>query len=230
MSIPIHERFLSWQGEGVHMGRSAFFIRTFGCAQKCPWCDSAGTWHSEYVPKSVERYTVEQLANEAEASQAAFVVITGGEPAHHNLTPLCDVLHQRGLKVHLETSGAYDIRGRFDWITLSPKNKWARPALSFNVQQAREFKLVIEEPGDIAYWQSVLQIALGMEILAPTWLHPEWSKREDLTLLHGMTSWVKEHGDPWRIGYQLHKLYRADYLDKRTAPLAPLGGNPSLGY
>src|SRR5690606_10755697 len=50
---PVHEQFHTWQGEGVHMGRSAYFIRTFGCPVKCPWCDSAGTWHPDHIPAKV---------------------------------------------------------------------------------------------------------------------------------------------------------------------------------
>jgi len=28
--LPIHEQFYSFQGEGLHAGRAAYFIRTFG--------------------------------------------------------------------------------------------------------------------------------------------------------------------------------------------------------
>ena len=50
---PVNETFLSWQGEGVHLGRKAFFIRLQGCPVKCAWCDSASTWHPQFVPKQV---------------------------------------------------------------------------------------------------------------------------------------------------------------------------------
>ena len=54
---PVNETFLSWQGEGVHLGRKAFFIRLQGCPVKCAWCDSASTWHPQFVPKQVRKET-----------------------------------------------------------------------------------------------------------------------------------------------------------------------------
>ena len=33
---PVYERFHSWQGEGLHLGKSAFFIRLHGCPVHCP--------------------------------------------------------------------------------------------------------------------------------------------------------------------------------------------------
>ena len=62
--LPIHERFFTWQGEGVHTGRSAYFIRLQGCPVKCPWCDSAGTWHPDWVPKDVEKISPKTLAED----------------------------------------------------------------------------------------------------------------------------------------------------------------------
>ncbi|MGK0176927.1 MAG: 7-carboxy-7-deazaguanine synthase, partial [Lentimonas sp.] len=126
MKLPIHERFYSFQGEGVHAGRAAYFIRTFGCPVHCPWCDSAGTWHPDYIPKKIARFEPEELAAEAAKTAAEFTVITGGEPTIHDLTNLTEELHAVGQKVHLETSGAFAIKGTFDWITLSPK-RWKLP-------------------------------------------------------------------------------------------------------
>ena len=42
--IPIKEFFLSVQGEGLHAGKSAFFIRTQGCDIGCHWCDEPKSW------------------------------------------------------------------------------------------------------------------------------------------------------------------------------------------
>ena len=126
-TLPIHERFHSFQGEGCHAGRAAFFIRTYGCPVHCPWCDSAGTWHPDLKPDALNRMDVAALAEEAAAARPAFVVVTGGEPAIHDLAPLTDALRAAGLPVHLETSGAFPVRGHFDWITLSPK-RWKLPS------------------------------------------------------------------------------------------------------
>lgn len=208
------------------MGRAAFFIRTYGCPLHCPWCDSAGTWHKDYVPKNVERIPEAQLVQEMLETRAAFAVVTGGEPTIHDLRLLTATLHDLGRAAHLETAGCFEIKGTFDWTTLSPKR--AKLPLAENVAKASEFKLIIETPRDIAEWFSFL-VNAGYRG-QPIWLHPEWSKRHDIEVLDGITEWVKSVGDNFRVGYQLHKLYKADALDKRSAPLVPLGGDPKRGY
>ena len=44
LSLPVVETFHSLQGEGLHAGRSAFFIRLAGCDVGCPWCDTKHSW------------------------------------------------------------------------------------------------------------------------------------------------------------------------------------------
>lgn len=224
--LPVYELFHSWQGEGCHAGRSAFFIRLHGCPLHCTWCDSAGTWHPEYVPPSVARMEVDELVARVRESKAPFVVVTGGEPAIHDLVPLCDALHAAGLKVHLETSGAFPLRGIFDWVTVSPKR--AKAPLRESLACAHEWKLIVESPDGLAAW--LAELAPLMRADRPVWLHPEWSRRADPAVLGAITDAVKRHGDPLRAGWQLHKLYRADERDSRAAVNVPLGGNPALGH
>ena len=119
--LPVVETFHSLQGEGHHAGRSAFFIRLAGCTVGCPWCDTKHSWpvqgHAEQPINALA-----DAAQMAAAAGASFVVITGGEPLHHDLQPLTQALDARcGLPLHLETSGVDPLSGRFDWITLSPK-------------------------------------------------------------------------------------------------------------
>lgn len=229
MTLPIHEQFYTFQGEGAHAGRAAYFIRTFGCPVHCPWCDSAGTWHPDYIPKQIQRLSAEALAAEVAQTQAECTVITGGEPAIHDLNPLTDALHAIGQPTHLETSGAFPIRGTFDWITLSPK-RWKLP-LDENVTRANEFKLIIDRPEAIDEYVSALNergAALTPDSIV--WLHPEWSQHNNPDVLNAITEWIKAHGAPYRAGWQLHKNYSADTMDQRSAPPAPLGGNPQQGY
>jgi len=224
--LPVHECFHSWQGEGMHMGRSAYFIRLFGCPVHCPWCDSAGTWHSDYVPKDVAKLSPFELAEQAEAAGAEFVVVTGGEPAIHDLAALTDEIGRRGLGRHLETSGAFEIKGDFDWITLSPK--WQKMPLESSLLRTSEFKLIVEDADSIARWAEA--IGSFFEKGETVWLHPEWSQRKNAEVLESITRWVKENGDPYRAGYQMHKLYNADLLDPNSRKSAPLGGDERKGY
>lgn len=208
------------------MGRAAFFIRTFGCPLHCPWCDSAGTWHKDFIPKHVHRMEESALVTEMLDTNAAFAVVTGGEPTIHDLRLLTATVHDLGRTVHLETAGCFEIKGTFDWITLSPKR--AKLPLQENISLANEFKVIVDSADALSFWAKMLsQPAYHGQ---PIWLHPEWSKRNDPVILNGISEWVKVAGEPYRVGYQLHKLYKVDALDNRSAQLVPLGGNPALGY
>ena len=220
--LPVYERFHSWQGEGIHSGRSAFFIRLHGCPVHCPWCDSAGTWHPDHKPDHIDRLSPIQLAEEAFSSGCEFVVITGGEPAIHNLHDLTYELRIRNLPIHLETCGAYSIKGEMDWITLSPKN--LAPPIDENLAVADEFKIIIEDKETIQNWLNQIPFS---DLGVPTWLHPEWSLSQDILLLSSINDWVKKHGAPYRAGFQMHKLYLADESDLRSKPTAALCDSPS---
>lgn len=200
----VFEFFHSFQGEGAHSGKSAFFIRLFGCPIRCPWCDSAGTWQSDGTEERVRKMPADALAELAAAAHPDFVVITGGEPTIHNLAPLCDALHSKNLRVHLETSGAFPIRGNVDWITLSPKTN--RLPLSENWTRASELKLIITTPGDLAFWaEKTSRESVAADV--PIWLHPEWSRHQDPEVLDAISAWICDHGAPYRAGWQLHKLF-----------------------
>ena len=219
--LPVYERFHSWQGEGEHVGRSAFFIRLHGCPVHCPWCDSAGTWHPKHKPDSIDNISSQDLADEAFLASPEIVVITGGEPAIHDLFGLSYQLKSRNLPVHLETCGAYPISGEMDWITISPK--WAAPPISETLELADEFKIIVEGEDCISRWEESLSLKKRDRTI---WLHPEWSKSKDPVVLQSISDWVKENGHPFRAGFQLHKLYDVDQLDKRSRPDVSLSNIP----
>lgn len=230
MKYPVYERFYTWQGEGVHLGRAAYFIRLYGCPQSCPWCDSAGTWHGAYRPNSVTLMGAQELAGVVaqDSPAGAFVVITGGEPILFDLAPLVDLLHGLHRRVHIETSGIAPLRGTIDWVTLSPKpfGQWPTPEV---VARADEVKIIVHVPEDI---QAGLDTLDGLRDDAVIWLHPEWSKARDRDtgVLNAITEAVKLN-PRLRAGYQMHKLYRADDLDQYSDKrFIPLGGNPRLGF
>jgi len=223
---PVHEMFHTFQGEGVHMGKPAFFIRLYGCPVHCPWCDSAGTWHPEWVPKDVTRMPTADLVAAAVESTARHVVITGGEPCMHDLQMLISGLTKVGLFVAVETSGAFPILGNPHWITLSPK-KWKKP-IQANFAVAHEFKFIIETPADIEFYAEL--IMMRTRTYEHVWLHPEWRHRDDRAVLNAITEACKLPNSPFRAGWQIHKLYNADVLDSRSRKLTPLGGDPKNGY
>jgi len=215
--LPTYETFFTWQGEGCHMGKPAFFIRLFGCPVHCPWCDSAGTWHTDQIPDVIDKRSIQTLVDEALVHKPELVIITGGEPCIHNLTALTNALHQAGLQINLETSGAFPIQGQFDWITVSPK-VWEKPIVSC-IELAHEFKVIVDSMDAIDLWENEIGSQYGER---PVWLHPEWSKRSNPEILGLINSKVKEARFCYRAGYQLHKLYQVDEEDARSKPTIDL--------
>ena len=59
--LPLVETFHSLQGEGLHAGRSAFFIRLGGCKVGCSWCDTKHSWSAHVHPQR----SVAELAQDA---------------------------------------------------------------------------------------------------------------------------------------------------------------------
>ena len=157
------------------------------------------------------------LAEEAIQSGAEIVVITGGEPAIHPLYELVHELRIRSMPIHLETCGAFPVQGEMDWITLSPK--WNKMPIEETFLLADEFKVIVETPEDLTKWTEALPMK---ERRVPVWLHPEWSKAENPQVLGAINQWIKDHGFPYRAGYQLHKLYKVDEADERSRPTASL--------
>ena len=103
--FPVVETFHSLQGEGHHAGRSAFFIRLAGCSVGCPWCDTKHSWPAQGHPEQPVDALADAAKMAAEAG-ASFVVITGGEPLHHDLQPLTQTLDARcGLPCILKPVG-----------------------------------------------------------------------------------------------------------------------------
>ena len=147
--LPLVETFHSLQGEGLHAGRSAFFIRLGGCKVGCSWCDTKHSWSAHVHPqRSVE--DLAQDALQAAKEGAAFVVLTGGEPLHHQLEPLTSAIRSKcSLPIHLETSGVDPLSGSPDWITLSPKRH--KPPRQDLLSCCHELKVVVHEAADLLF-------------------------------------------------------------------------------
>lgn len=192
-TYPIVETFHSLQGEGAWMGSSAFFIRLAGCDVHCPWCDQKETWN----PKRYPVYTVADLAEMAQQVNPALVIITGGEPLMYDLQPLTQGLKQLGLRIHLETSGAYAFTGEFDWVTFSPKTFKLPDESIYN--QANELKVVIAQAEDF-FWAEEQAIKVKSDVLK--YLQPEWNTPHSQELIF---NYILSHPQ-WRMSLQTHKF------------------------
>ena len=69
------------QGEGVHIGRSATFLRLSGCSLSCKYCDTANVW-SQGTPFSfIELFDLmSQFGVIKKLAKVDHFVITGGSP------------------------------------------------------------------------------------------------------------------------------------------------------
>ena len=155
MSYAVKEIFLTLQGEGVHAGRRAVFLRFAGCnlwtgreedrsSAICQFCDT------DFIGMDGEnggRYEAEALAAKVaglwgEGTEPRYVVMTGGEPMLQVDDAIVDALHNHGFTIAIESNGTLPVHPGIDWICISPK------AGSAVVQrQGNELKLVWPQPG-----------------------------------------------------------------------------------
>ena len=191
--LPVAETFYSLQGEGYNTGKPAFFIRLSGCNVHCPFCDSKKTWNME----AAEWLTIAELTEKVKESGAENIVITGGEPLMHNLTPLCQALHSAGRKLWLETSASLPFSGRWDWVCISPKK--SLPPLEANLAFADELKIIISTAEDL---NELAEYEQAVPEYTQFYLQAEWDKRRELTPI--IISHIKKHQN-WRLSLQTHK-------------------------
>jgi 7-carboxy-7-deazaguanine synthase len=192
-SLPLMEDFYTLQGEGAHQGNAAYFIRLAGCHVKCVWCDVKESWDINSHPI----VSIASIVEKAKSSGSQIAVITGGEPTMHDLLPLTTSLKEAGLRTHIETSGAYNLTGMWDWVCFSPK-KFMTPVEGF-ARHAHELKVVVFHKSDFEWAEKyAAQTHSGCQLF----LQPEWSKEKEI--LPAIIDYVKKN-PRWRISLQVHK-------------------------
>lgn len=187
------EDFYTIQGEGFYQGHAAYFIRLGGCEVGCVWCDVKESWDVTAHPL----VSVEEMTLRAKSNYGNIVVVTGGEPAMHDLTALTASLKKAGLRTHIETSGVYPLTGTWDWVCFSPK-KFKTPDPSVYAQ-ARELKIIVYNKTDFA-WAEDFADKVGPS--CQLFLQPEWSKEKEMLPL--IIEYVKTN-PKWQVSLQVHK-------------------------
>ena len=189
--LPIMESFYSLQGEGAYAGTPAYFIRLGGCDVGCHWCDVKESWNATDHPE----VAISSLSDNFRKSGSPISVVTGGEPLMYDLNELTSELQSIG-RVHLETSGVYELTGKWDWICFSPK-KFKKPKLDF-YQKAHELKVIVYNKSDFEWAEGHAEKCEHAELF----LQPEWSKEKEMLPL--IVEYVKQN-PKWRISLQTHK-------------------------
>lgn len=205
--LPVMEAFYTLQGEGMHQGKAAYFIRLGGCDVGCVWCDVKESWNADKHPQKEISTIVSEALNavtlQKEKNDTTFnnnnviAVVTGGEPLMHNLDELTHALKKAGFRTHVETSGSSPLSGNWDWICLSPK-KFKAPIQEI-LSKANELKVVVFNKSDFK-WAEEFEKQVNSR--CKLYLQPEWSKAPIVTPL--IINYIKEHPQ-WQLSLQVHK-------------------------
>jgi organic radical activating enzyme len=192
MNYNVVEIFKSIQGEGIHTGKLANFIRLAGCNLNCKWCDT-----DHEVKKTMRSIDIIQQLD----FNCALTVITGGEPTLYDLSYLLNAikeyvgLNKSKMFIALETNGTSatsEIEG-LDWVTVSPKplNDWQihKECIPF------ELKYVVDDELDYTNIQ-VDKVPLGNCFLQINAKDPANSLQKALEFI--------ERDSRLRLGLQAH--------------------------
>lgn len=185
----IIEIFTSFQGEGIHLGSPANFIRLAGCNLSCDFCDT------NYNPSRGKVLSVSEITKQLK--DVALTVITGGEPTIHNLLDLLLGIRSKlpQTLICLETNGTNPVTYPFDWITCSPK-----PQHEFYIHEGcfpNELKYVVTkdfDPSVINYFR--------------TSIHNIWLQPDGNDLKNSVPKTLEIASKTGcRVGIQMHKHY-----------------------
>ena len=192
LMLPLMEEFYTIQGEGYYKGTAAYFIRVGGCDVGCHWCDVKESWNAEtHPPTSIDSI----VANAEKYSDT--IVITGGEPLTWDMGPLTQGLKEKGMTIHIETSGAYPLTGVWDWICLSPKKN--KLPVGDIYKKAQELKVIVYNKHDFIFAEE--QAAqVGEDCIL--YLQPEWSVRDKM--VPQIVDYGMKH-PKWKVSLQTHK-------------------------
>jgi 7-carboxy-7-deazaguanine synthase len=202
--LPLMEHFYTIQGEGYNSGKAAYFLRLGGCDVGCVWCDVKDSWDPHIHPQ----VSYDEMIGFISEMKAQNVVVTGGEPLMYDLNKLTQILHNKGFKTWIETSGAYPVTGNWDWVCLSPK-KFKKPVDSV-YPYAHELKIIIYHKSDFD-WAKEHASKVNSDTnkllrksgeACKLYLQPEWSKEKEMMPL--IIDFVKQNPE-WTISLQTHK-------------------------
>ena len=195
--LPVMEKFYTIQGEGYYSGQPFYFIRLGGCDVGCHWCDVKESWdHNQH-----QFIEVDDLIKDVK-EHTSNVVITGGEPLMWDLSELTKRFKENNIKLHLETSGAYEMSGNWDWVCLSPKKKMLPKQEIYS--KANELKVIIYNNDDFKF---AIQESEKVSSKCKLFLQPEWSKFD---IMKAKIAQFVMKNKNWNISLQIHKYFEID--------------------
>lgn len=208
MSYAVKEIFLTLQGEGVHAGRRAVFLRFAGCnlwtgreedrsTAVCQFCDTDfvgmdGTNGGRYEADALAA-KVAKLWGEGDDNR--YVVMTGGEPMLQVDDAIVDALHIQGFTIAIESNGTVPAHPGIDWVCISPK-----AGSEVMQRNGDELKLVWPQPSSdtaaMERWDFANFLIQPMDSGFP---------ESNLANVEAATRFVMDH-PKWRLSLQNHKI------------------------
>ena len=185
--IALSEIFYSLQGEGMHAGTPAVFVRLAGCNLSCAFCDT------DYAVRSFSSVAAIVSRVREVGATCPMVVLTGGEPlAQREALDLIEALRADGRRVHIESNGTIRTDLPADvWLCVSPKER----VDAVMAQRANEVKLIVD--GHVPdQW-------LDQFPGVPAFLQPEGNKPQNITFA---VEYAKAHPDRVRLSLQTQKF------------------------
>ena len=228
------EVFLSFQGEGTHVGRAQVFVRLGGCPLRCRYCDTPGALVAPErfrvgLPDGTERWgdnpvdvaaTLALLDEVDPDGLAEWISLTGGEPlAQQDF--LAELLSRcRPRQTYLETAGAHPealerVVDGVDVVAMDIK----LPSVSgerdlFDVHEdflriakrSEVFVKVVVSPAlDVSELARAAALVARVDPTIPFVLQPETDRRDG-----------RPHSGTWM--FDLLRVVRADLRDVRLVP------------
>ena len=224
--LPVVEKFVSVNGEGLAAGQLAAFIRFAGCNLWCSYCDTR--WANHPLVE-VEGWSIENLAAWVRETGVRCVTLTGGEPLlqpnlPHLVRALLEVREPYPLRVEIETNGSRPVEpllrlraqaqaeglpGQLcltvDWKTLSAGAEVCAAMLAGNypLLDGRDaVKFVVSSEEDLAFARDRCE-ELGLfgstnVLLSPVWGEITPAQIVDFMAANGL--------DRARLQLQMHKI------------------------
>jgi organic radical activating enzyme len=193
------EVFYSLQGEGLHIGKPAVFVRFAGCNQKCTKATVGFDCDTDYRERGTT--DIDKLVEmvRAAAGRCRYIVLTGGEPGLQVTDSLIARFHDIGFRVGIESNGTTELPLTLDWVTVSPKP--ADKPSPLPVIFCNEFKLVLAENMRVSE-PSEWGVRAEYKLLSPAFngLEP------DPAALRWCIDWVLDNPS-WLLTYQAHKVW-----------------------
>lgn len=115
------------QGEGVDQGVPCSFVRLGACDFRCTWCDTPHAVLPGQVAANKRMLKADEILHEIWDLQTEvttpWVILSGGNPAMHDLSELVSTLKREGYRVAVETQGSLwkPWLGGVDRLCISPK-------------------------------------------------------------------------------------------------------------